>query len=139
MFSLTDLPPRWTSDAATFRRRGQKKQALFLESYLAELEAEMLADGHDVSAKARSEMTADYTVAQVAEMFDRKSQTIRDWIKKGRLRGYLFNGREYRITTAALADFQEGQRKGRTTTERSGEKLRDLRAWRAVPTRPTPT
>ena len=130
MFSLADLPPRWTSDAATFRRRGQKKQALFLESYLAELEAEMLADGHDVSAKARSEMTADYTVAQVAEMFDRKSQTIRDWIKKGRLRGYLFNGREYRITAAALREFQEKQRNGASHVDR-GEEV-DLGAWRSV-------
>lgn len=133
MFSIDDLPPRWTSDAATFRRRGQKKQARFLESYLAELEAEMLADGHDVSVEVGGKLQVDYTVAQVAEMFDRKSQTIRDWIKKGRLRGYLFNGREYRITGAALAEFQEGQRNGTPPADRTV--VEDLGAWRDVVSR----
>ena len=133
MFSLTDLPPRWSSDAATFRRRGQKKQARFLESYLAELEAEMLADGHTVSAKAGGEMQADYTVAQVAEMFVRSKQTIRDWIKSGQLRGYLLNNREYRVTRAALEEYQEGQRNGTPRVDR-GEDV-DLGAWRDVVSR----
>ena len=73
-------------------------------------------------------MQADFTVAQVADMFDRKSQTIRDWINAGRLCGYLFNDREYRITRGALEEFQEWQRNGATTTRQS--EISDLGAWR---------
>jgi len=130
VFSLTDLPPRWTSDAATFRRRGRDDLAIFLESYLAELEAEMLADGHEVTAGAVGRLQVDFTVAQVAEMFDRTSQTIRDWIKSGQLRGYLLNNREYRVTRAALEEYQEGQRNGSPPADRAGEA--DLGAWREV-------
>ena len=55
-------------------------------------------------------MRADYTVAQVAEMFDRHPQTIRDWIRSGRLSAYLLRDREYRVTRVALEEFQENQR-----------------------------
>ena len=130
MFSIEDLPPRWTKEVATFRRRGQDDLALFLESYLAELEAEMIAEGHAVAAKAGDEMQTDYTVAQIAEMFDRKSQTIRDWIKSGELRGYLFKDREYRITGAALEEFQEEQRTGAEPAKPTEEP--ELGAWRGV-------
>ena len=55
MFSLADLPPRWTDEATIFRKRGREDLALFLESYLAELEAEM-----------RNEENEPLTIAQAA-------------------------------------------------------------------------
>lgn len=73
----------------------------------------------------------DYTVAEIAKRFDRSPQTIRDWIKAGKLRGYLFNGREYRVTKAALAEFEEKQRQGRDFKPESAASA-DLGAWRRV-------
>ena len=75
----------------------------------------------------------DYTVAHVAEIFGRKPQTVRDWIKSGRMRGYLFNGREYRVTQAAIEEYRACQRngtKGRRRTVRRG--VANLAAWRRV-------
>ncbi len=66
---------------------------------------EMLAD--EPVEYTESDRRADYTVAEVAQRFGRAPQTVRDWIKSGKLRGYLFNGREYRVTRHALAEFEE--------------------------------
>jgi excisionase family DNA binding protein len=71
----------------------------------------------------------DYTVSEIAVRFDRAPQTVRDWIKSGKLRGYLFNGREYRVTRHALAEFEEKQRQGRETKPVATS---DLGAWRRV-------
>jgi excisionase family DNA binding protein len=73
----------------------------------------------------------DLTVAQVAARFDRSDQTVRDWIKQGRLRAYKLNDREYRITPAALVEFEEQQRSGRKETVASRRRA-DLGAWRRV-------
>ena len=89
-----------------------------------------LAKANDGNGEAAKEPHADYTVAQVAKMFERSPQTVRDWIKAGRLRGYRLNDREYRITASALREFQEEQRNGASHAERLGEA--DLGAWREV-------
>ena len=52
----------------------------------------------------------DLTVAEVGKFFDRSPATIRAWIRAGRLEAYHFRGREYRITHAALEEFQGQER-----------------------------
>ncbi len=90
---------------------------------------EILAD--ESSEDTQGGREPDYTAAEIAERFGRSPQTVRDWIKAGKLREYLFNGREYRVTKAALAEFEEKQRQGRDfkPEPRVGA---DLGAWRRV-------
>jgi excisionase family DNA binding protein len=118
------------------RRRGLEDLALFMESVAKDLEAEIYADGGDVRGSPCGEgdkPLVDYTVAQVADMFQRSPQTVRDWIHSGRLGAYKLNGREYRITQAAVEDFIEQQRNGDTDRQTNGrENSADLRAWRGV-------
>jgi len=54
----------------------------------------------------------DLTVAEVGEFFNRTPATIRAWIRAGRLEAYLFRGNEYRITHAAVEEFQAQERNG---------------------------
>jgi len=90
---------------------------------------EMLAE--EPSENDQVDRGPDYTVAEIAERFDRAPQTVRDWIKSGKLRGYLFNDREYRVTKAALAEFEEKQRKGREAS-RVPVASANLGEWRRV-------
>ena len=53
---------------------------------------------------------ADLTVDDVAQFFNRSPITIRTWIRSGELQAYRFKGREYRITHAALEEYQAQQR-----------------------------
>ena len=92
----------------------------------ADLEA-LLRDERD--AAPDSDERADLTVSEIAERFGRSAQTVRDWIKTRKLRAYRFNGKEYRVTPAALEEFEEGQRNGRARRTRSG-RASDLGAWR---------
>jgi excisionase family DNA binding protein len=71
---------------------------------------------------------ADCTVREVADYFGRSAQTVRDWIKSGKLQAYTV-GREYRITPAALAEFEERLRNGRDA-EPPDREAADLSAWR---------
>ena len=73
----------------------------------------------------------DFTVREIAERFGRSPQTVRDWIKSGKLQAYQFNGREYRVTNAALAEFEERQRQRRDRKPPCRGST-DLRAWRRV-------
>ena len=54
----------------------------------------------------------DLTVEEVGRFFDRSPATIRAWIRAGRLDAYRFRGNEYRITHAALEEFQGQERSG---------------------------
>jgi len=54
----------------------------------------------------------DLTVEGVRKLFDRSPVTIRAWIRAGRLDAYHFQGNEYRITRAALEEFQGQERSG---------------------------
>ena len=60
-----------------------------------------------------SGLDQDLTVEDVAKFFDRSPVTIRAWIREGRLDAYHFRGNEYRITHAALEEFQERERDGK--------------------------
>ena len=95
--------------------------------------ADLLELAEAASTEAAEELLGDYTVTQVADMFQRAPQTVRDWIKSGRLRAYKLNGREYRITRAAAEEFLEQQRSGEPDGQVSGRKSSaDLGAWRRV-------
>ena len=78
---------------------------------------------------------ADLTVEQVAERFGRSPNTVRDWIRAGKLRAYPFNGKEYRVTPPALAEFiqaqQEGKEAGKRAITRQSKPV-DLGGWRRV-------
>lgn len=80
---------------------------------------------------AENKIAGDLTVSDVARELGRKPNTVRDWVRSGQLRGYLFRGREYRVTRAALNDFIEAQRqKSGPAPGRSSEKVADLGSWR---------
>ena len=54
----------------------------------------------------------DLTVEEAGKFFGRSPATIRAWIREGRLDAYHFRGNEYRITRAALEEFQGQERSG---------------------------
>ena len=55
-------------------------------------------------------LEADLTTQEVADLLKRSPVTVRAWIREGRLRAYKFRGKEYRVTRAALGEFQAGER-----------------------------
>lgn len=84
------------------------------------------------AAEAPADTPADLTVQEVAEQMGRKPGAVRGWIRSGELRAYLFNGKEYRVTRAALAEYIEAQRTGRKRSQGGAGKTADLGAWRQV-------
>lgn len=46
-----------------------------------------------------------YTTNQVAEMFSVTPETVRDWIKEGKLPGIILGGRSYRVRRRDLIAF----------------------------------
>ena len=74
---------------------------------------------------------ADLTVVQVAHLFDRKPQTVRSWIKDGRLTAYKLHRREYRVTRAAIEEFQKQARQGAAQASGPSTSI-DLSSWRKV-------
>ena len=75
----------------------------------------------------------DLTVRDVATHCGRAPSTVRSWLEQGVLRGYRFRSREWRITQAALAEFEEAERTGSQLARRSnGNGSNDLGAWRSV-------
>ncbi len=71
-----------------------------------------LLDGEGDLDSAGDEIRADLTVAEVAAIFNRHPNTVRDWIARGVLDGYRFNDREWRIPRSSVEDFQQRQRLG---------------------------
>ena len=57
-----------------------------------------------------SGLEQDLTVEDVGKFFGRTGQTVRRWIRDGRLDAYHFQGREYRITESAIEEFQSKER-----------------------------
>ena len=73
----------------------------------------------------------DLTVAEVAKRLRRSRSSVRGYLERGELRGYRFRRREWRVTPAAVAEFEERERTGtrqgrRAPTGRSVE----LGQWR---------
>jgi len=77
----------------------------------------------------------DMTLAEVGELYGRRPNTVRDWVKHKGLRAYLDASGQYRVTPAALKEWQEAQRrekekpKARATTKPEPV---DLGAWRKI-------
>ena len=63
----------------------------------------------------RGGLEHDLTVAEVGKFFGRSPATIRTWIRAGRIGAYRFRGSEYRITRAAIEEFQVQERNGIST------------------------
>jgi excisionase family DNA binding protein len=84
------------------------------------------------------EPQADLTVEEVAKIVGRRPGTVRDWIRQDKLRAYLFNDREYRVSRAALQEYLDAQRgaeKGRAgepQSARGATGASGLGSWRAL-------
>ena len=79
----------------------------------------------------------DLTVEEVAEETHRAPSTVRGWLIAGDLKGYKLNGRDWRVTRAALRAYLDNQKE----TTRAGRRAPDLEdevdiaAWRGGDTR----
>jgi excisionase family DNA binding protein len=76
----------------------------------------------------------DMTVKEVAKTLKRSAQSVRRLIRSGELDAYLFRGREYRVTRAALDAFIGAERRGGSQIPRikCGAGRADLGAWRRL-------
>jgi excisionase family DNA binding protein len=97
------------------------------------LRQELERSGDGGSAR-NGEVEVDYSVQKVAELWGRRPGTVRDWIRSGRLEGYLFNRKEYRVPRAALERFLEEQRSGSRAAREApvSSAPADLGAWRRI-------
>lgn len=85
------------------------------------------------SAADSAGVIVDLSAAEVAAIVRRSAGTVRQWIREERLRAYLWNGREYRVTRAALNEFLAAQREGGRKGESTASSRRvDLSSWRGV-------
>lgn len=75
------------------------------------------------------DVEVDLTVADVAKFFGRTPQTVRGWIREGMLVAYKLNGREYRITRAAVEEYQAKARNAKATSPSSTGTV-DLSSWK---------
>jgi hypothetical protein len=75
----------------------------------------------------------DMTLAEVGEIYSRRPNTVRDWVLTKGLRAYLDATGQYRITPAALEEWQEAQRqeKEKPKSQKAvAEEPTDLGEWR---------
>lgn len=88
--------------------------------------------GHVITSQFGTAESPDLTVGAVSDRFGRSPSTVRGWIREGRLKAYRF-GREYRITLAALAAFEDKARmEGAEEVEALRSGTIDLGAWRSI-------
>ena len=85
------------------------------------------------------EAVTDLTCEDMAAKFGRTAACVRGWCRAGSIPGaYRLNGREWRVPTAGLRAFLNGQRNGGSAGEPRRTKARgrhgDLSAWRDVAT-----
>ncbi len=94
---------------------------------------ELLEGSGGLQTSAKSPL-ADLTVAELAQLFGRKPSSVRGWLETGLLEGYKLNGREWRVTLAAVEAFQARQRDGkRSEGSASGDRpAGGLGDWRNV-------
>jgi excisionase family DNA binding protein len=98
------------------------------------LRVELEGVGEAAARQTAEQVETDYGVDQVAEICKRRPGTVREWIRSGRLKAYQFNGREYRVTRMALAEFLENQRSSQTPAHQPGASAinTDLGSWRRI-------
>ncbi|MEE9208627.1 MAG: helix-turn-helix domain-containing protein [Gemmatimonadota bacterium] len=95
----------------------------------ATLEAKMLAcDIQQATNGSDPKPQADLSTADIARMFTKSPQTVRDWIGKGLLDAYRFRGHEWRVTPESLQKFI-GEQREPLKLEVSGPEP-NLGAWR---------
>ena len=71
-------------------------------------------------------------VGEVAEIFGRHPNTVRDWLQSGQIRGYKLRGKEWRVPRAAIRGFQGDQAESPARPARTGPTVlipADLSAW----------
>lgn len=85
-----------------------------------------------LAADAPGSPTRDMTVGGVAEEVGRATSTVRTWLIDGKLRGYKLQGRDWRVTRAALAAFLDGEGRvtGHETDEDESAAPKPDSAWR---------
>ncbi len=97
----------------------------------ATLEAKMLAcEVHRVANGSDPKPQADLSTADIATMFGKSPQTVRDWIGNELLDAYRFQGHEWRVTPESLQKFIREQREPLKLEVVSPEP--NLGAWRKV-------
>jgi excisionase family DNA binding protein len=83
----------------------------------------------------------DLSCEQAGKLVNRSPETIRRWVRQGRLECYKLSGRDYRIPRAALRRFLDAQRERPAGNGATGErpagngatgKQVDLGSWRKV-------
>ena len=93
-------------------------------------EASLTLTVRDLKAALDGPSGADLTVPELAKRFGRAASTIRSWLESGALRGYKLRGREWRVSAAAIAEFQVVEREGRPRKPTSQRGVTRLDAWR---------
>jgi excisionase family DNA binding protein len=96
--------------------------------------SEALEGSGDTGAPSAAPVArADWTVRELADRFGRRPSTVRAWLESGRIRGYRFANREWRVSAEALREFEQGQRQAVPQTmapPRGRAKPVDLSSWR---------
>ena len=107
MTVLDELAPRieTASKAELLELFGELATATKYTEMKLDRETHQAANGSDPKPQA------DYTTTEIAAMFHRHPQTVRDWIGKRLLAAYRFRGHgEWRVTPESLQEFIREQR-----------------------------
>ena len=127
MTVLDELAPRidTASTAELLELFGELATATkYTEMKMQARETQQAANGSDPKPQA------DLSTAEIASMFRKSPQAVRDWIGKGLLDAYRFQGREWRVTPENLEKFRREQREP-LKLEAVGHEP-DMNAWRKV-------
>ena len=127
MTVLDELAPRieTASKAELLELFGELATAMkYTEMKMLAREIEQATNGGDPKPQA------DYTTAEIARMFGKSPQTVRDWRRKGLLEAYKFRGHEWRVTPENLEKFMREQRE--PLKLEVVKPAPDLGAWRNV-------
>ncbi len=127
MTVLDELAPRidTASTAELLELFGELATATkYTEMKMQARETQRAANGSDPRPQA------DLSTAEIARMFGKSPQTVRDWRRKGLLEAYKFRGREWRVTPESLQKFIGEQRE--PLKLEFVKPAPDLGAWRNV-------
>ena len=94
--------------------------------------ADLAALVEGTGSEQPSPRVRDLTVEEVAEETQRAPSTVRGWLIAGDLNGYKLNGRDWRVTRAALRAYLDNQKEGTHAGHRTPEVEDgvDIAAWR---------
>ena len=86
----------------------------------------------DPIAEDPGALAADLTVPEIARLFGRSPNTVRQWLESGKLQGYKLLGREWRVTRSAVEAFQREQRESKRIAISPRRSTKSLSDWRKV-------